>query len=124
MEIKISIEKKYVWLLILALTATSLVIAYNTNPPNPPVMGHSIGEVEGVDQKVIDVMNAQAATYLSGKSIIEGRYVSLGSQTTWQYNGGPTSLEQFTTVYGRVGQTMEQRACHSAMNAYCSTLGY
>src|SRR3989344_7973956 len=114
MEIKINIEKKYAWLLVLALTATSLVIAYNTNPPNPSLMGHSIGEVEGVDQKVIDVMNAQSATYLSGKSLVEWRSYTLGSQASWP-NAQGESLAHYTSTYGRGTPTMEMRGCYRAI---------
>ena len=123
MEIKISIEKKYIWLLILAIAATGLTVAYNYPGP-PSAMGHSIGEVDGVDQKVIDVMNAQNATYLSGKNIIEGRLVALGSQTTFQWNGQDTSLAQYTTVYGRGTPMLEYKGCLSAMYAYCTTQSY
>ncbi|MBS3144005.1 hypothetical protein J4208_00305 [Candidatus Woesearchaeota archaeon] len=45
MQINITIEKKYVWLLILVISAVSIVVAYGSN--NPQVMGHTIGEVEG-----------------------------------------------------------------------------
>ena len=122
MEIKISIEKKYVWFILLAIGAVGLAVAYGGT--NPPVMGHTIGEVDGVDQKVIDVMNAQNATYLSGKNIIEGTLVTLGSQTTWTWNGQTTSLAQYTDVYGRGTPGLEQRGCQSAMLAHCTTLSY
>ncbi|MBI1973105.1 hypothetical protein HYS50_03805 [Candidatus Woesearchaeota archaeon] len=59
MEIKITIEKKYVWLLVLTLVVVGLVVAYGGN--NPQQMGHSLGEVwgvapncEGVQDKVCD----------------------------------------------------------------------
>ena len=44
MEIKITVEKKYVWFLFLTVAAVGLVVAYGTT--NPPVMGHSVGEIE------------------------------------------------------------------------------
>ncbi len=46
MEIKINIEKKYAWLLLITLFAVGFVVAYGGN--NPQVMGHSFGEIEGV----------------------------------------------------------------------------
>jgi len=45
MEIKITIEKKYVWLLVLTLVVVGLVVAYGGNEPQK--MGHSFGEVFG-----------------------------------------------------------------------------
>ncbi|HLC72996.1 MAG TPA: hypothetical protein VJH37_05435 [Candidatus Nanoarchaeia archaeon] len=125
MEIRINIEKKYVWLLVLALTATSLVIAYNTNPPNPSLMGHSIGEVEGVEQKITEVMDTQANTFLSGKHLAEVTRVSLGTQVPVNnlgINGQPTSLATYTTIYGRGNGDV--KGCLSAMNAYCINQGY
>lgn len=59
MEIKINIEKKYVWVLILVIVAVGLVIAYNTN--NPQQMGHTLGEIAGADANNDGVVD-QAAT--------------------------------------------------------------
>ncbi|MBS3144007.1 hypothetical protein J4208_00315 [Candidatus Woesearchaeota archaeon] len=128
MEIKISIEKKYVWLLILVISAVGIVVAYGSN--NPPVMGHTIGEVDGVDQKVIDVMNTQAATYLSGKQLIEGRRYTYGSQDTIFTPSAPfqiSSLAQYTNIYtgnNDRGGFQGYKGCLRAITAYCQTQGY
>lgn len=57
MQLNINIEKKHLWLLILAIVAVGFVVAYNTNPQNPAVMGHSFGEIEGVPMNCIQGQN-------------------------------------------------------------------
>lgn len=123
MEIKINIEKKYAWILILMLTATGLVIAYNTSPPNPSLMGHTANEIDGLDQKVTTVMDTQANTFLSGKHLAEVTLISLGTQEPIDLGSGQTSLAAFTTTYGR-GGLGDIKGCLSAMNTYCRVQGY
>src|SRR3989338_11154685 len=127
MEIKISIEKKYVWLLILVISAVGIVVAYGSN--NPPVMGHTIGEVDGVDQKVIDVMNAQSGTYLSGKHIIEGRRYDIGSQQAIFTPSAPfniATLAQYADIYTDYdrGGFQGYKGCLRAITSYCQNEGY
>jgi len=53
MGINLSIEKKDLWLIsavLVFLIGTGFVIAYGTSTPN--IMGHSIGELEGVQARV------------------------------------------------------------------------
>ena len=121
MEIKIAIEKKYAWILVLAVVAVGFVIAYGGNTPQ--IMGHSIGEIDGIDQKVAEVMNAQAATFLSGRQLVEGRYISLGSQTSWP-NQPSISLASYTNTYGRGNIGLEMRGCQRAITVYCQSEGY
>ena len=127
MEIKIDIQKKYVWILSLFIVAVGFVIAYGGT--NPQQMGHTIGEVDGVDQKVIDVMNAQAATFLSGKQLAEVTYFSVGTQDQVPIGGQTTSLAAFNDVYGRccrgdVDGAFEQRGCNEALRLYCVAKQY
>lgn len=129
MEIKISIEKKYAWLLIFAITATGLTVAYNYPGP-PSAMGHTVGEVEGVDQKVLDVMNAQNASFLSGKNLIEGRRYTYGSQDAVFTPSPPfniATLAQYTNIYtgnNDRGGFQGFKGCTRAITEYCQNQGY
>ena len=65
MEIKINIEKKYMWLLLLAISAVGLAVAYNYPGP-PSTMGHTIGEIEGVPINCIEGQSYSSCQALSG----------------------------------------------------------
>ncbi|GEM_PF-3003893 len=129
MEIKINIEKKYVWILLVAISAVGLAVAYNYPGP-PSVMGHTIGEVDGVDQKVTEVMNAQSGTYLSGKQLIEGRRYTKGSQDAIFTPSPPfqiSTLAQYTNIYtGNNDRRGFQgfKGCLRAITVYCQNEGY
>ncbi|GEM_PF-5616908 len=70
MQINITIEKKYAWLLILVIFAVGLVVAFNTN--NPPVMGHTFGEIQSADANNNGIVDtAENAQRLEGKTLAE-----------------------------------------------------
>ena len=74
MRLTINIEKKYVWLILLAVVAVGLVIAYGGT--NPQQMGHSLGEI-GLGDTNIDKNNngivdtTEDAYKLRGKTAAE-----------------------------------------------------
>lgn len=64
---QINIEKRHVYIIVLfaAVLISAVVIAYNTN--NPVVLGHSIGEIDGLEDYIREIANDE----ISGIQIAE-----------------------------------------------------
>ncbi len=85
-EIKINMEKKYVWFLTLVIVAVGFVIAYGGN--NPQEMGHTLGEVQGIDTNNNNIVdNAEKL----GNNLPEA-FVSTTCRVS-TVNSGPASRE-------------------------------
>jgi len=114
MELKISIEKRHLWLLALLIVAVGFVIAQGGG------VSHPVAEITGlnnlIDQKIAASQVAQ------NKNLVEWKLFSQGTQVP--FKGSSETLASATTNYGRLNGAMEQRGCRGAMDTFCRSEGY
>lgn len=108
-QLKVNIEKKHLWLLILVITAVGIAVA---TAPNP---GHDVAEIGGLDDQIRTVVDPKLM------NMVEGVLKVKPSNEPWETNQ-QISMASFTTTFGRGNG--EYRGCVRAMTTYCQELGY
>ena len=113
-ELRINIKKRQMWFLALLIVAVGFVIAQS------PGVSHSPAEITGLDARVNALIDTKMA---ASKPTMETKFFSVGTLDTWNSGGNPTSLADYSNVYGRWGNR-DMIGCHRAINAYCQAQGY
>lgn len=107
-KISFNLRRRYTWIIAI-IFLVGLAIS------QPAIFGHKATEISGLDPAVKSVMTTNKAI----------RWDEFIVETTENvFPNDPKTLAKYTTTYGRLSGSMENRGCMRAITAFCESKNY